>query len=71
MNLKAIKEDVSIVFSELDKYIDNLHTVLSKMKIVIGNDLANCKRGNCTADKPCVICKSLRQLDEEIDGFLE
>ena len=70
MNLKAIKKDASIVFSELDKYMDNLHTILEKMKIVIGNDLANCKRDRCTVDKPCAICKSLRQLDEEIDDLL-
>lgn len=71
MNLKAIKQDANIVFSELDGYVDSLHSVLGKMKIVIGNDLAACKRDGCTVDKPCVACRALRQLDEEIDGLLE
>ena len=71
MNLKAIENNANIVFSELSKYIDSLRSVLGKTKIVIGNDLAACKRDNCTVDKPCVICRSLRQLDEEIDGLLK
>lgn len=71
MNLKAIEKDVSIVFSELSQYIDNVHSVLDKMKIVISNDLGHCKRDNCTVDKPCQICGELRRLDEEIDGLLE
>jgi len=71
MNLKAIKEDANIVFLELDKYIYSLHSVLDRTKIIIGNDLASCKRDNCTVDRPCVICKSLRQLDSDIDNLLE
>jgi len=71
MNLKAIENNANIVFSELSKYIDSLRSVLGKTKIVIGNDLAVCKRDNCTVDKPCVICRSLRQLDEEIDDLLK
>lgn len=71
MNLKAIKEDANIVFLELSQYIDNLHSVLDKTKIVISNDLGHCKKDSCTVGCPCCICKSLRQLDEEIDSLLE
>lgn len=70
MKLKAIKNDSNIVFSELNKYMDNLHSVLMKTKAIIGNDLASCKRDNCTAGKPCTTCRSLRTLDKEIDSFL-
>lgn len=71
MNLKAIKEDTNIVFSELSKYIDNLHSILDKIKIVISNDLGHCKRDNCTVDRPCSVCKSLYKLNEDIDSLLE
>jgi hypothetical protein len=71
MSINAIKKDVNIVFSELDLYVNGVCSVLHKMKIVIGNDLATCKRDNCTVDKPCPICKSLLKLDSEIDELLE
>lgn len=69
--LKALKNDVNIVFDELNVYTENIKTVLEKTKIIIGNDLGSCKRDGCTVDKPCAVCRSLRQLDEEIDVFLE
>jgi len=71
MNLKTIEKDTNIVFSELNRYIGNLHTILDKMKIVISNDLGHCKMDKCTVDKPCATCKSLYQLNDEIDSLLE
>ena len=71
MNLKAIENDANIVFSELGIYMDRIHSVLDKTKIVISNALGHCKRDNCTVDVPCVMCRSLYELDEEIDGLLE
>ena len=71
MKLKAIKNDANIVFSELSKYIDEIYSILDRTKAVIGNDLSSCKKNNCTIDRPCSVCKELRQLDEDIDGLLE
>jgi hypothetical protein len=70
MNLSGIENDVKLVCAELNEYTEKFRSVLDRVKIVIGNDLGGCKRDNCTADKPCNVCKSLRQLDEDIDGFL-
>jgi len=71
MNLKAIENDANIVFSELSKYIDSVYSVMNKMKVVISNDLGHCERDGCTVNNPCLVCKSLYKLDDDIDSLLK
>lgn len=71
ITLSSLKSDLDIVLKEMSAYREQMRSILEKIKIVISNDLGHCKRDNCTVDKPCVICKSLRQLDEEIDDLLK
>lgn len=70
MNLRGIKNDTNLVFDELSEYADEVWSVLNRSKIVISNNLGACKWHNCTVEKPCTVCRSLRQLDEDIDSLL-
>jgi len=70
-NLGALKKDLEIVINELKSCTDSAKNIVEKMKTIIGNDIAACKRDGCTVENPCTVCKTLYKLDEEIDDFLD
>ena len=69
-NLIDIKASMNELFGRLKDYLETNKVMLEKIKIVIGNDLGSCERKDCTVEKPCAICHSLRQLDKDIDEVL-
>jgi len=70
ISISTFKGDFDSVVERMNICIMQMCNILEKMKIVIGNDLANCRRSGCTVENPCSVCRELRRLDKEIDELI-